>query len=72
MPQHGLTNSQGEFTTFGLYYTIKNAEGSTYEGKWVQDVSKKEVVDALVGWEPAIQQLLEVYCSDLFILSYIF
>lgn len=58
--QHGLTNSQGELTTFGLYYTIKGAEGSKYEGKWIQDVSKREVVDALVGWEPAVQQLLEV------------
>jgi hypothetical protein len=58
-----VTNFQGEITTFRLYYTIKDAEGSAYKGEWIQDVSKKEVMDVLVAWEPAVQQLLEVLYS---------
>ena len=41
------------------FRTIGN-EGDSYDGEWIVELSKDEVIEALIGWEPAVQELLQV------------
>ena len=42
------------------FYTIPGAEGTTFTGKWVQDVPVEEVMACYAGFEPEVQALLKV------------
>ncbi|KAI0709996.1 FAD/NAD-P-binding domain-containing protein [Earliella scabrosa] len=54
--------SGGQFLNFVALIRTPGAEGSTYSGKWVTEVPRKEIVSQLVDWEPEVQQMLE--CLD--------
>ncbi|KAL6299978.1 hypothetical protein BKA93DRAFT_819684 [Sparassis latifolia] len=69
-PQHSATGvtlshivtypiSQGRLVNVVAFCTVPGAEGTIYNEKWVQDVSKEEVVEKYVGWEPEVQDLLQ-------------
>ncbi|TFY64904.1 hypothetical protein EVG20_g5781 [Dentipellis fragilis] len=51
--------SNGAFINFLAFYTVPDGEGTPYEGKWMRDAPKEEVLDAFQGWEPDVQELLE-------------
>ncbi|KZT13311.1 FAD/NAD(P)-binding domain-containing protein [Laetiporus sulphureus 93-53] len=51
--------SHGSFITFIGFKTRPEAEGTTYEGKWVQSVPKQELLDLLTDWEREVQEMLE-------------
>ncbi|GBE78862.1 6-methylsalicylic acid decarboxylase atA [Sparassis crispa] len=51
--------SQGRLVNVVALYTIPGAEGKTYHEEWVQNVSKEEIVEKYVGWEPEVQELLQ-------------
>lgn len=44
------------------FRTVAN-EGDTYHGEWTLELPKDEVIEALIGWEPAVQELLQVTCN---------
>ena len=42
------------------YYTVPGGEGTSFNEKWVRDVSVEEVQACYSGFEPEIQALLKV------------
>ena len=42
------------------YYTVPGGEGTSFDDKWVRDVSVEEVQACYSGFEPEIQALLKV------------
>ncbi|KAI0261374.1 hypothetical protein BC834DRAFT_1008528, partial [Gloeopeniophorella convolvens] len=44
---------------FIAFYSIPGAEGTTFEGKWVKDVSVDEVRARFAGWTPDIQVMFD-------------
>lgn len=53
--------SQGTLVNFVGFYTIPGAEGTTFTGKWVQDVPVEEVMACYAGFEPEVQALLKCF-----------
>lgn len=54
--------SQGNLVNFIGYYTVPGGEGTSFDDKWVRDVSVEEVQACYSGFEPEIQALLK--CLD--------
>ncbi|KAA1470047.1 FAD/NAD-P-binding domain-containing protein [Dentipellis sp. KUC8613] len=51
--------SNGAFINFLAFYTVPDGEGTPYEGKWMRDAPKEEVLDAFQGWEPDVREVLD-------------
>ncbi|KDQ56307.1 hypothetical protein JAAARDRAFT_79353 [Jaapia argillacea MUCL 33604] len=54
--------SHGRFVNVAAFVNIPNGEGTMFEGKWVSDVPRQEVVDHFVGWEHEVRALVD--CMD--------
>ncbi|TFK48371.1 FAD/NAD(P)-binding domain-containing protein [Heliocybe sulcata] len=49
--------AQGRLINLVPFYTVAGGEGTTFEGKWVTDVSKEEVIDSFSNIEEEAQVL---------------
>lgn len=49
-----------KFVNIVAFVTTPEGEGTKYEGEWMREASKQEVMDAYAGWEPLVMQLIEV------------
>ena len=52
--------SPGQLINCIGFVTIPDGEGKTYPDKWVRDASREELLRQYEGWEPELQELLEV------------
>ena len=52
--------SQGRLVNLVAFVTIPGGEGQELKGPAVIDVPKDEVLEYYKGWEPAMEQLLDV------------
>ncbi|KAI0915573.1 hypothetical protein AcV5_003758 [Taiwanofungus camphoratus] len=50
--------SHGSFINFIGFSTL-GKEGAAYEGKWVQEMPKEDLVKHYVGWEREVQEMLQ-------------
>ncbi|KAF9064305.1 FAD/NAD-P-binding domain-containing protein [Rhodocollybia butyracea] len=51
--------SSGTLINFLAFDTDPDGEGKEFQGKWVCDTPKEEVLNLYKGWEPCVQSLLE-------------
>lgn len=49
--------SQGRFINAVGFYTVPRAEGTPFDGTWVTDVSRQEVMDCFGAFEPEVQAI---------------
>lgn len=63
LPQHVVCYAVGYgATTVNIvgFRTDTSKEGTVYDGPWVEDCTKEEVSQHFVGWEPEVQEIMEV------------
>lgn len=41
-------------------YSVPVDEDTKYDGPWVSEVSREEVINCFTGWEPEVQELITV------------
>lgn len=60
--QHIITYpiSHGKYLNWIGFVTIPGGEGTTYPHKWVIDSTQDEVAAHFSGWEPEVDQMLQV------------
>ncbi|KAI0694674.1 hypothetical protein C8T65DRAFT_758858 [Cerioporus squamosus] len=51
--------SGSKYLNFVAICREPGGEGSPYQGKWVADVPRDEVVSKFIGWEPEVEHMLE-------------
>ncbi|KAF8883521.1 FAD/NAD(P)-binding domain-containing protein [Infundibulicybe gibba] len=56
---HAVSHPLGGKIGLACFSTVASGEGTPYEGPWVKDVSKQEVLDFYASWEPDLLQLLQ-------------
>lgn len=63
--QHIITYpiSHGKYLNWIGFVTIPGGEGTTYPQKWVIDSTQDEVAAHFSGWEPEVDQMLQVCCA---------
>ncbi|KAH8111732.1 FAD/NAD-binding domain-containing protein [Phellopilus nigrolimitatus] len=59
---HRIPLSQGRLINVVAFCSWPEKEGTTFEGKTVEERSKAELLEQYVGWEEEVQQLLQ--CMD--------
>lgn len=52
--------SGGTILNFAAMCRTPGGEGTPYTGSWVAQVPREELVSQLEGWEPEVQQMLQV------------
>jgi len=52
--------SRGELINLVAFVTTRGGYGTTYPGKWVREVSPEEMRKCYAGWEPEVQEILNV------------
>ncbi|TFY76984.1 hypothetical protein EWM64_g7028 [Hericium alpestre] len=53
--------SNGSMINFLAFYTVPDGEGMPFPGKWVEDAPKEEALAHYVGWEPDVQEILQMH-----------
>ncbi len=56
--------SQGRILNVAAITTDRESEGTLYEGPWTTEVSQEEVRREYVGWEPEVEEIVQV-CTSL-------
>ncbi|KAH9945236.1 FAD/NAD-P-binding domain-containing protein [Epithele typhae] len=51
--------SGGKFLNFVAVFRVPGGEGTPFDGKWVAEVPKEDVLSAFDGWEPEVRQMLK-------------
>ncbi|KAF8883524.1 FAD/NAD(P)-binding domain-containing protein [Infundibulicybe gibba] len=57
--KHAVSHPIGGTIGLVCFSTVASGEGTPYEGPWVKDVPKQEVLDFYENWEPDLLQLLQ-------------
>ena len=57
---YGIAN--GKLANVVGFYSIPVNEDARYDGPWVSEVSRDEMVSCYVGWENEVQELIAVGC----------
>ncbi|KAI0352415.1 FAD/NAD(P)-binding domain-containing protein [Trametes cingulata] len=52
--------SHGKYLNWIGFVTIPGGEGTTYPKKWVIDALKEEVIAHFSGWEPEVEQMIQL------------
>ncbi|CDO69443.1 hypothetical protein BN946_scf184817.g3 [Trametes cinnabarina] len=52
--------SHGKYLNWIGFVTIPGGEGTTYPRKWVVDATQQEVVAHFAGWEPEVDEMLQL------------
>lgn len=52
--------SHAKVINFVGFCTLPEKEGSVYEGKIMEESTQEELLEYFVGWEDAVQQLVQV------------
>lgn len=52
--------SQGRILNVAASITNRELEGTIYEGPWTTEVSQEEVRKEYVGWEPEVEEIVQV------------
>lgn len=58
---YGIAN--GKLANVVGFYSIPVNEDARYDGPWVSEVSRDEMVSCYVGWESEVQELIAVSYS---------
>lgn len=61
--------SQGRILNVAASITNRELEGTTYEGPWTTEVSQEEVRKEYVGWEPEVEETVQVCLMSPFYLA---
>ncbi|KAI0766227.1 hypothetical protein BD413DRAFT_673079 [Trametes elegans] len=55
--------SHGKYLNWIGFVTIPGGEGTTYPRKWVIDAKKEELIEHYAGWEPEVDQMIQLVDS---------
>lgn len=61
--------SQGRILNVAASITNREQEGTIYEGPWTTEVSQEEVRKEYVGWEPEVEEIMQVCLMSPFCLA---
>ena len=50
----------GTLVNFAAFRSRYDKENTTFNGDWVQDVSREEFFTDFAGWEPEVHNLIQV------------
>ena len=55
--------SNGTFINLAAFNADEDRYRSTYDGKWVRDATREEMMSHFVGWDKELTVLMEVFAS---------
>lgn len=58
--------SQGRLLNVVIFCRTGDALGTSYEGRWVMDVSEKEILNQFEDWEVRARALAKVFDNIIF------